>query len=53
MADREDSRRVMMESSTSPQYKAVDAWVTADLARRYDPALLEPLPAELLALLRD
>ena len=53
MADKADSRRVMMEISISPQYKAVDAWVTADLARRYDAALLEPLPADLLALLRE
>jgi|GEM_PF-3110267 len=31
--------------------KAVEAWLRRDLARRYDPTLREPLPAEILALL--
>ena len=52
MADRKDGRQVM-ELRTAPQYKAVDAWIAADLARRYEAALSEPLPADLLALLRE
>ena len=53
MADREDSRRVMLEANPTPQARAIDAWVAADLARRYEAALAEPLPADLLALLRE
>ena len=53
MADREDSRRVMLEAITTPQSRAIDAWVAADLARRYEATLAEPLPADLLALLRE
>lgn len=53
MADREDGRRVMTEARDTQHQRAVDAWIAFDLARRYDPALAEPLPSDLLALLRD
>ncbi len=53
MADMEDSRLVMAETRNAPQFKAVDAWIASDLARRYDCALVEPLPGDLLALLRE
>ncbi len=53
MADRQDSRRVMTEGRDSQHQKAIDAWIASDLARRYDPTLAEPLPSDLLALLRD
>ena len=53
MADTEDSRHVMVEIRHAPQHKAIEAWIAADLARRYEATLAEPLPADLLALLRD
>ncbi len=53
MAETKDSRHVMVEARPRPQHKAIDAWIAADLARRYEATLAEPLPADLLALLRD
>ncbi len=52
MADRKDGTPIM-ELRTAPAHKALDAWIAADLARRYESALAEPLPADLLALLRE
>ncbi len=53
MVGREDSRRAMEQARDSAQWRPVDIWIAADLAARYDPTLAEPLPPELLALLRD
>ena len=52
MADRQDGRQTMQYRAT-PQLRVVDAWVAADLARRFEATLAEPLPADLLALLRE
>ncbi len=53
MADREDNRRVMTDPRTAASYRAVDAWIANELARQYNQTLAEPVPAELLALLRE
>jgi hypothetical protein len=45
-----DSRRVQGRSMQEP-YNAVDLWLHKELKRRYDDALREPLPDELVALL--
>ncbi len=53
MAFVEDSRRRMMNAPESMQVSPLGAWIASDLARRYDSALLEPLPPDLLDLLSD
>ena len=53
MAYREESGPVATQRQSTPQSRAIDAWIASDLARRYAPTLDEPLPADLLALLKD
>ncbi len=54
MASGDESRHVMNNlRDASPQQRAVEVWIASDLARRYDQALREPLPPDLLDLLSE
>ena len=52
MACVEDGELAMTEGRDA-SLQAIEAWVACDLAARYNGALSEPLPAELLALLQE